>query len=144
MCAPVGIYTTSWPSIKIGDCHPDFLLLWFMSSHSPCLIASTSNDVNKRMQCECLIVGCWCCLQQLLNVTVSLEILMYSKLPIEFPKLSLCIDQETMVLEISYLNFLSDFWLGWRMRYRQSGLSSRVFGMVEHLSIVACVLHELI
>lgn len=28
---------------------------------------------------------------------------MYSELTPEFPKLSLCIDQETMVLEISYL-----------------------------------------
>lgn len=40
---------------------------------------------------------------------VSLEILMYSELPIEFPKLPLCIDQEIVVVEISYLNFLLDF-----------------------------------
>lgn len=37
---------------------------------------------------------------------VSLEILMYSELPIEFPKLPLYIDQETKILEISYVNFL--------------------------------------
>lgn len=40
---------------------------------------------------------------------VSLEILIYSELPIEFPKLSWYIDQETMILEISYMNFLLGF-----------------------------------
>lgn len=40
---------------------------------------------------------------------VYLEILMYSELPIEFPKLSWYIDQETIILEISYMNFLLGF-----------------------------------
>lgn len=43
---------------------------------------------------------------------VSLEILMYSELPIEFPKLPLYIDQETEILEISYVKFLIRFLTG--------------------------------
>lgn len=147
MCAPVGACATSWPSIKIGDCHPEFPVpLIYEQPFPPCLIASTSNDVSKRN-------AVWvphCCLLVFPQTAVechrvSLEILMYSELPIEFPELSLYIDQETMILEISYVNFLSGFWLQWRMRYWLSGFRpGKMLGLAQHLSRGVCFLHELV